>query len=385
LAVGDDERVRLLGEVDRGRLGGLIGGCDVVVVPSLWECWPYAVLEALHLNRPVLGTPVGGLVEMVREGCSGWLAAGPGAVALADAVEGLLAARGRVGELVRSGSPVGWARGLSDEREILDGYEALARVPLGRAVARRGPVGGQSLPLVSAVVPYFRAARFVRETIASLLAQSYERLEIVVVNDGSFEDEDWVLGEVAGRLPVVVISQMNQGLGAARNFGVSQSRGRYVFPLDADNVVEPEFVARGVQVLESCPQVAYVTSWSRYIEEDGTPRSGPDVGYEPLGNQAALVGEENVAGDAAAVIRRRLFDAGFRYSEELTSYEDWAFYRRLHEAGHYGVVIPQRLLGYRVREDSMQAQIAQPNRARLLGEIQAHIQENATQWTAPSA
>ena len=235
---------------------------------------------------------------------------------------------------------------------------------------------------MSAVVPYFRASRFVRDTVESLVGQSYRPLEIVLVDDGSFGDEDWVVAEIGARVPVVVVSQMNQGLGAARNFGVSQCRGRYVFPLDADNVAEPGFVERCVGVLEARPEVAYVTAWSRYVDEWGVPRGGPDVGYEPLGNQAGLVCEENVAGDAAAVIRRRVFDAGFRYSEELTSFEDWAFYRRLREAGRFGVVIPERLLRYRVREDSMQAQIAQPNRARLLGEINAHIQENQIQWVS---
>ncbi len=109
------------------------------------------------------------------------------------------------------------------------------------------------------------------------------------------------------------------------------------------------------------------------------------MGYEPLGNQSGLVGEENVAGDAAAVIRRRLFELGFAYSEELTSYEDWHFYRELAAAGCFGAVIPERLLRYRVREDSMQARIAQPNRQRLLGEIEARIKENAMQWTSPNA
>ncbi len=49
-------------------------------------------------------------------------------------------------------------------------------------------------------------------------------------------------------------------------------------------------------------------------------------------------------------MRRRIFDAGFRYSEELTSFEDWHFYRELQRAGHFGAVIPERLLRYRVRE-----------------------------------
>ena len=92
-----------------------------------------------------------------------------------------------------------------------------------------------------------------RDAIESLVAQTYPRIEIVLVNDGSFEEEDWVVAELAAQLPVVVVSQMNQGLGAARNLGVLQSRGRYVFPLDADNIAEPEFVARCVEVLERAP------------------------------------------------------------------------------------------------------------------------------------
>ena len=285
--------------------------------------------------------------------------------------------------MVRGERPVAVGRRLSDGREVLDGYQALARVELPRAVPRRR--ASPRWPLVSAIVPYYRASRYVRDAVESLLAQTHPRLEVVLVNDGSFEEQDWVVAELAGRLPVVVVSQMNQGLGAARNFGVLQSRGRYVFPLDCDNIAEPEFVARCVEVLERRPEVAYVTSWSTFIEEDGTVRPGPDLGYQPLGNQAALICEENVAGDAAAVIRRRLFDAGFRYSEELTSFEDWAFYRQLREAGHFGAVIPERLLRYRVREDSMQARIAQPQRARLEGEINALIRENQIRWTSSNA
>jgi glycosyltransferase involved in cell wall biosynthesis len=384
LAIADDERVTLREGLTREAVADAIREHDAVVIPSLWECWPYAALEALHLNRPILATPVGGLVELVEPGRSGWLACGSDGVALEDALEALVDRGGELGEMVRREQPSARGRALSDEREILDGYQALVR-SRPRWASRPRPHPGGRPALVSAIVPYFRLSGYVAETVESLLAQSYPRIEIVLVNDGSFEEEDWVLAEIAGRLPVVVVTQMNAGLGAARNFGVLQSRGRYVFPLDADNVAEPEFVARCVEILEQRPDVAYVTSWSRYIEADGTLRRGTNRGYQPLGNHAALNAEENVAGDAAAVLRRRLFDAGFRYSEELASFEDWHLYRELQRAGHFGAVIPERLLRYRLREDSMQAEIAQPKRARLRGEIEARIRENAIRWTSPSA
>jgi len=382
LEIADDSRIELREPLSRTALAEMIQAHDVVAIPSLWECWPYAALEPLHLGRPVLATPVGGLCEMVAPEKSGWLATGTDAVALEAALERVLAVPEEVQALVRSQAPIATARALSDDAEILDGYQTLARAQLSRPIPRRrsGPP-----PLVSAIVPYYHGARYVREAIDSLLGQTYSRLEIVLVNDGSFEEEDWLVAELSATVPVVVVSQMNSGLGAARNLGVLQARGRYVFPLDCDNVAEPEFVDRCVQVLESRSDVAYVTSWSRYVDDSGSPLPGSNLGYEPLGNQAELAARENVAGDAAALIRRRIFDSGFRYSEELTSFEDWHLYRELARAGHLGTVIPERLLRYRVRADSMQAQIAQPRRARLEAEIEALMRENAVRWTSSSA
>jgi glycosyltransferase involved in cell wall biosynthesis len=381
LAIADDARIEQRDAVDRETLAGVIREHDVVVVPSLWECWPYAALEALHLNRPVLATPVGGLVELVKPGASGWLARGTDALALEQALGTVLGRRAERERMIRGGMPRGHADAMTDGRDILDRYQSLAQLEPRRKRAR---TPSRRPPLVSAIVPYYRSAQYVPDTIESLLAQSYPRLEIVLVNDGSFAEEDWILAELAARAPVVVLSQMNRGLGAARNFGVSQTRGRYVFPLDADNLADPQFVARCVEILEHRQDVAYVTSWSRYIEADGGHRPGPQLGYEPLGNQAALISQDNVAGDAAAVIRRRVFDAGFAYSEELASYEDWHFYRELRRAGLFGAVIPERLLHYRVHEESMQARIAQPRRPRLEGEMRALLRENGMQWTSSS-
>jgi glycosyltransferase involved in cell wall biosynthesis len=382
LAIADDPRVELAGSRDRASLSQEIRAHDVVAVPSLWECWPYAALEPLHLNRPVLGTPVGGLSELVRAGESGWLADGCGPEALASALERLLADAAQPARLIRAGLPHATGRALSPDGEILDGYHELIggpRVPENRTSRAEPP------PLVSAIVPYYRAAEFVADAVASLVAQTYRRLEIVIVNDGSFEDEDRVLAALVTRHPVRVVTQMNQGLGAARNFGISQSLGRYVFPLDADNAAEPTFVERAVETLERRPEVAYVTAWSRYVDAGGVPLPGHDLGYEPLGNEARLNDLVNVAGDAAAVIRRRVFDAGFAYSDELTSYEDWHLYRELARAGLLGLVIPERLIRYRVRTDSMQAQIARPMHDRLLGEIEARLRENEVRWTSSNA
>ena len=105
LMVGGDPRVELREPVPRSQLAGLFASHDLVVLPSLWECWPTVGLEALERNRPLLATPTGGLTEMVDHGRSGWLTEGVGADALARAIEALAAEPERARSLVRERSP----------------------------------------------------------------------------------------------------------------------------------------------------------------------------------------------------------------------------------------------------------------------------------------
>jgi glycogen(starch) synthase len=377
LSAADDERIEISEPLPRDELAGLVRGHDAVVLPSLWECWPYVALEAMHLNRPLLATPVGGLAEMVVPGESGFLTRGTSAEALAEGLEALLEERAGLERMVRRGGPARVARSLSDPAEIVASYRSLAAA----APRRRRPQPPP--PLVSAVVPYHATSAFVREAVSSLLAQTYPRLEVLLINDGSFAESDWVVAELAARRPITVLTTPNAGLGAARNFGIRSARGRYVFPLDADNAAEPSFVERCVEVLEARPEFAYVTAWSRYVDEHGEYPPG-DEGFQPLGAGASpeANAEHNIAGDAAAVLRRRIFDLGFHYSEELTSYEDWHLYRELELAGHRGAVIPERLIRYRVHRGQMTRQVALHHRLRIEAEIEAHIRENGVRWTA---
>jgi hypothetical protein len=155
-----------------------------------------------------------------------------------------------------------------------------------------------------------------------------------------------------------------------------------VLPLDPDDLILPSFVERCVEVLEQRPEVAYVTAWSEYMDEHGRPLKGG--GYRPLGNRVAWLEQENIAGSAMALFRRRLFERGLRYSPDLTSYEDWLMYRQLLAAGQHGHVIPETLLRYRVRPRSMLRAVARPGYKRLIGELRAHAREAEVSWTPSS-
>ena len=97
---------------------------------------------------------------------------------------------------------------------------------------------------MSVVIPYFRLDGFVEDTVRSAFEQDYPSIELIVVNDGSWRPQDRVLDQIADRFPVRILTQPNCGLSRARNAGILHSRGRYVLPLDADNILRPGFVSR---------------------------------------------------------------------------------------------------------------------------------------------
>jgi glycogen(starch) synthase len=375
LMIACDDRIRLLDEVPRYEVAQHIDQADAIVVPSLWECWPNVGRQALLRNRPILATPVGGLTDMVRAGVSGWLTRDTSVAALADAIERLAGARHEIDEMVEAGGPRGVFEELTDPAAFVAAYEALAAEPAGRTPARRR----RREPVVSVVVPYFKLDEHLPETLDSVRAQTHGSVEVIVANDGSLRREDEFLFDLDD---VTVVTQPNAGLSQARNFGIAHARGEYVLPLDADDVISPSFVTRCVDALERDRDLAYATTWVQFMEPDSTPLVDELGGYSPFGNWSRLIERNNVGGTCSAVFRRRVFELGFRYSPDLTSYEDWLLYYQLHRGGYHGAVIPERLFHYRVRPASMMRVDGQGRTGLIFNEIKAHVRESEVEWVA---
>lgn len=373
MAEGDD-RITFLDAVPRHEVGKVIEQHHVVAIPSLWECWPNVGREALMHNRPVLATAVGGLRAMAVPGTSGFLAQDTSPEGLRRALLALLEDVSQVRALVQAGGPRKVFEELTDLRVFTEGYASVARSGPRRASR---PAGVRP-PLVSVVIPYFKLEAHVTQTVESVLAQTHPAVEVVLVNDGCFRPEDAVLDELVERHGVRVVSTPNSGLSTARNHGIAAARGRYVLPLDADDLLHPEALARFTDALERRPELAYVTSWVEYMREDGRPVPR-HPGYRPLGNWSRLLARTNVAGSATALFRRSLFD-DFGYHPDLTSYEDWYLYQELDAEGLHGAVVPDYLIRYRVRADSMTRSTAMVNRDVLMGEMAAHLEERKITW-----
>ena len=133
--------------------------------------------------------------------------------------------------------------------------------------------GGQGAvaALVSVVIPCYNQAHFLGEAIESVMAQSHPRFEVIVVDDGSTDNT----AKVAKRYPGVrCVRQNNQGLAAARNSGIRESKGSYIVFLDADDRLLPEALEAGLECFEAHPECAFVAGRCRRITSDGTPLTG---------------------------------------------------------------------------------------------------------------
>jgi glycosyltransferase involved in cell wall biosynthesis len=126
-----------------------------------------------------------------------------------------------------------------------------------------------SPPLVSVIVPAFNAERTLRRTLASVLAQTYPALELIVVDDGSCDGTLAIARSLAEtHANVRVISGKNRGVSHARNWGIAEARGEYVAPLDADDLWHPTKLARQMEaMLRAGSSTALVYCPYRSIDE----------------------------------------------------------------------------------------------------------------------
>jgi glycosyltransferase involved in cell wall biosynthesis len=113
----------------------------------------------------------------------------------------------------------------------------------------------RTVPLVSVTIPAYNAAPYIRQTLESVLFQTYRNLEVIVVDDGS-QDETGRIVEYAAKNDdrVILLRQPNQGVAEARNAAIKKSRGEYIAPIDADDLWHPEKIERQVQcILQAGP------------------------------------------------------------------------------------------------------------------------------------
>ena len=180
-------------------------------------------------------------------------------------------------------------------------------------------------PLVSIIIPCYNGEEFVQEAIMSALAQSYPRVEVLVVDDGSTDRS----AEIARAFPIRYLYQKNRGLTASRNRGIQESRGAYLIFLDADDRLLPEAVEAGLNVLQPRAECAMAIGDHLFICEDGSYLANSRKPCMGAAHYEALLISNFIEMISSVLFRRSVFDDVGGFDPELRVAEDYELYLRI--------------------------------------------------------
>jgi glycosyltransferase involved in cell wall biosynthesis len=211
------------------------------------------------------------------------------------------------------------------------------------------PLADQSsaLPLVSVIVAAYNAEEFIGRTLESVLAQTYQNIEVLVVDDGSIDRTLEIVNHYAARdSRLKPLSESHLGICEARNKGIAASNGEFVAPIDADDVWHKDKLKEQVKcILREGPNVGLVYSWSVMIDEHDAPILG--MAHDCDGDVFLnLIYSNFVGSGSAALIRRSCLDRVGGFDAQLPACIDWDVYLRIAEQYEFRVV-PKFHIGYR--------------------------------------
>lgn len=202
------------------------------------------------------------------------------------------------------------------------------------------------MPKVSIIIPCFNLGKYIHTAIDSVLAQTFQDFEIIIVNDGSTDGETNQILDDLENLKIKVITTANQGLSNARNNGIEQAVGEYILPLDADDKIAPTYLEKAVRILDQNENIGIVYCRAEFFGVNNAKWELPD--YELM---QMLI--DNMI-FCSAFFRKADWKlvGGFKPTM-IYGWEDYDFWLSIIELKREVCRLPEYLFYYRQRSKSM--------------------------------
>lgn len=212
---------------------------------------------------------------------------------------------------------------------------------------------------VSVIIPYYNDGLYIDEAVDSILKQTHQHIEIIIVNDGSTDEFSIHQINNYTKPKTTVIHQENKGGAAARNTGFQNANADFVLTLDGDDMFESTFIEKAIKILSENQNVAAVSAWAKGFGERTFlwKLTGGTVENFVSNNQCV----------ACALIRKTVWQEVKGYNEKLRNqYEDWDFWLRITQLGYIVHVINEPLFLYRQKSNSMRISTYASHRDALI-------------------
>lgn len=202
--------------------------------------------------------------------------------------------------------------------------------------------------LLSIIIPCYNSQQTLEETLVSVMHQDFNSWEAIIVNDGSPDNlEAIALKYVEKDSRFKYFKKENGGLASARNFGIKQSKGEYILPLDSDNKIRPDFAQKAFQLFGENINIGVVYGDAMYFgEREGLWKVGDFDKHRMLNHNYI---------DACAIVKKEVFDSVGLYDEKLPhqGHEDWDFWLRGLANNTRFYYLEEITFDYRVTSNSM--------------------------------
>ena len=207
--------------------------------------------------------------------------------------------------------------------------------------------------LVSVIIPCYNCEKYIEYTLKSVLDQSYQNFELIIVDDGSKDNSALIIKSFTDKR-IIYIYQENKGLPAARNTGIKRAKGMYIAFLDSDDVWEKDKLSTQVFHLNKY-DIIYcnyntIDEYNVLFKQQGRPHYSPIVEKDPF------IQGRNVLGSGSGVLmKKKIIDTVGLFNEELRYAEDQEYWTRIAWNGFKFYYVDKKLVNIRVHKQSIQA------------------------------
>lgn len=205
-------------------------------------------------------------------------------------------------------------------------------------------------PLVSILIPAYNAQEWIGDTLRSVIAQTWDRKEIIVVDDGSRDHTNSILRQFESD-GVRVATQENQGAAAARNKAFSMCQGDYIQWLDADDILAPDKIARQMNMLDSAgPRILLSSEWGKFLHRQQRAKFVPSelwCDLSPVEWLLRKMGQNLYMQTATWLVSRDLSEAAGKWDTRLLGDDDGEYFCRVLLASEGTRFVPGSKVFYR--------------------------------------
>lgn len=208
----------------------------------------------------------------------------------------------------------------------------------------------------SVVIPYYNGGIYIIETIEHILRQTVLPNDIIIVNDGSTDQNSIdVLNDLQKTYEnIIVVHQENSGVSCALNAGIKKSCRDIIFQVDCDDIIVDTYIEKLLHEFQNDQTVDGVTCGYRmfYDGDDITDATKLQYTYMPEGLSRPKIFFENCAGGANSAFRREVLEKIGYFNEEFKAFQDWGIWLKFAQYDLKQVVVPEYLYLYRRHDNS---------------------------------